>query len=108
LAFGTVGVEAVTQQRVTIIPYLHDKLTRDGKQSEPDIDRIIEQWLGRHPAIKRRRQDIRVVRGTMTLPQGVITDLVHVTLVAGDDIEGYDPAQDQDLYAYFVADDQDG
>jgi hypothetical protein len=93
-------------KRVTIIPYIHGKITRDGKVSEPDIDWIIEQWLERHRAIKRRRQDVRVVRGRMTLPQGAKTDLIHVTLVAGQDIEEYDPVQDQDLYAYFLAEDQ--
>ncbi len=42
----------------------------------------------------------------MTLAPGVNTDLINVTIIAGEDIEGYDPAQDQDLYAYYLADDQ--
>jgi hypothetical protein len=38
----------------------------------------------------------------MTLPQGIETYLTSVSIVAGDDIEGYDPAQDQDLYAFYL------
>ena len=43
----------------------------------------------------------------MTLPQGVKTDLISVSIVAGDDIEGYDPAQDADLYAYYLWEERD-
>jgi hypothetical protein len=93
-------------KRVTIIPYIHGKITRDGKMSEPDIYWIMEKWLERHPEIKIRTQDIQVVRGTMTLPQGVKTDLISATIIEGDDIKGYEPIQDQDLYAYYLADDQ--
>src|SRR5947209_2797818 len=93
-------------KRLTIIPFIHGKITRDGKMSEPDIYWIIENWLDRHPDIKKRSQDIRVTRGTMTLPDGVKTEVIHATIIIGDDIEGYDPTQDQDLYAYFLADDQ--
>jgi hypothetical protein len=96
----------MTPKRVTIIPHIHGKITRDGKMSEPDIHWIIEKWLERHPQIKKRSKDIRVVRGVMTLPQGIKTDLISATIIAADDIEGYDPAQDQDLYAYYVAEDQ--
>lgn len=74
--------------------------------SEPDIDWIVEKWLERHLEIKTRTQDFRIVRGSMTLAPGVNTDLINVTIIAGEDIEGYDPAQDQDLYAYYLADDQ--
>jgi hypothetical protein len=93
-------------KRITIFPYLHGKITDDGKMSEPDIFWIIEKWLERHPEIKKRRQDIRVVRGTMTLPQVVKTDVIGATIIAGDDIEEYDPAEDQDLYAYYLSEDQ--
>jgi hypothetical protein len=93
-------------KRITIIPYIHGKITRDGKMSEPDIYWIMEKWLERHPEIKKRTQDIRVVRGSRTLAPGVKTDLINATIIAGEDIEGYDPAQDQDLYAYFLAEDQ--
>ncbi len=99
-------ITARTPRRITIIRHLHGKVTRDGKLSEPDIDWIMEKWLERHPEIKKRTQDIRVVRGTMTLPQGVKTDLIHATIIAGEDIDGYDPAQDQDLYLYYLAEHQ--
>ena len=89
-------------KRIRIIPFIHGKITRDGKMSEPDIHWIMEKWLERHPEIKKRTQDIRVVRGRMTLPRGIKTDLISATIIAGEDIEGYDPAQDQDLYAYYL------
>jgi hypothetical protein len=93
----------MTPKRITIIRYIHGKVTRDGKMSEPDIHWIIEKWLERHPHLKKRSKDIRVVRGVMTLPQGVKTDLISATILAGKDIEGYDPKQDEDLYAYFLS-----
>jgi|GEM_PF-541121 len=93
-------------KRITIIPCIHGKLTRDGKMSEPDIYWIMEKWLERHPDIKTRTQDILVSRGTMTLPHGGKTDLIRATIIVGEDIEGYDPAQDLDLYEYFLSDDQ--
>lgn len=74
--------------------------------SEPDIYWIIEKWLERHAEVKKRMQDIRVSRGTMTLPQGVKTDLLRATIIFGKDVEGYDPAEDRDLYEYFLSDDQ--
>ena len=89
-------------KRITIIPDIHGKITRDGKMSEPDIHWIVEKWLERHPEVKGRERDIRIVQGTMTLPQGAKTDLISVSIVAGDDIESYDPAQDADLYAYYL------
>jgi hypothetical protein len=95
-------------KRITIIPYIQGKIGRDGKLREPDMDWIIEQWLERHPQVKKRQRDIRVVRGACTLHTGIKTDLIHVSIVAGDDVAGYEPAQDQDLYAYFLAEDQDG
>lgn len=93
-------------KRITIIPYIHGKLTRDGKMSEPDMHWIMEQWLERHPAIKTRTQDILVSRGTMTLPHGGKTDLIRVTILIGQDIEGYDATEDLDLYQYFLSDEQ--
>ncbi len=95
-------------KRITIIPFLHGKLTQDGKMSEPDIYWIMEKWLDRHPEIKTRMQDIRVSRGRMTLPHGGKTVLIRGTIIAGEDIEGYDPAVDLDLYEYFLSDDQGG
>jgi hypothetical protein len=96
----------MTPKRITIIPHIHGKITRDGKMSEPDIHWIIEKWLERHPQIKKRSKDIRVVRGVITLPQDVKTDLISATIIAADDIEGYDPTQDEDLYAYFLSEQQ--
>jgi len=93
----------MTPKRITIIPHIHGKITRDGKMSEPDIHWIIEKWLERHPEIKKRSKEIWVVRGVMTLPQGVKTDLISATIIAADDIESYDPRQDEDLYAYFLS-----
>ena len=66
---------------------------------------IMDKWLERHPEIKKRSQDIRVSRGTMTLPHGGKADLIHATIIVGEDIEGYDPAEDLDLYEYFLTDD---
>jgi hypothetical protein len=93
-------------KRITIIPDIHGKLTRDGKVSEPDIYFILEKWLGRHPEVRGRERDIRIVRGRMSLPPGIKTDIISVSILAGDDIQGYDPAQDADLYEYFLADEQ--
>ena len=89
-----------------IVQHIHGKITRDGKVSEPDIHWIIERWLERHPQIKPRTRDIRVVRGVITLPQGLKTVLISASIIAADDIEGYDPAQDEDLYAYFLFEQQ--
>lgn len=94
--------------RIEIIPFLHGKLTRDGKLSEPDIYRIIEKWLERHPQVKRRQRDIRISRGHWTLPEGVRTETVGVSIIWGKDIDGYDPAEDTDLYGDFLAEDQEG
>jgi len=69
-------------------------------------DSIIEKWLERHPELKNRTEDIQVSRGTMRLSHGGKTDLIRATIIFGADIEGYDPAQDFDLYEYFLSDDQ--
>lgn len=42
----------------------------------------------------------------MTLPNGGKTELIRATIIDGEDIEGYDPAADSDLYEYFLSDDQ--
>lgn len=94
-------------KRITIIPNIHGKITRDGKMSEPDIYWILDRWKERHPEIKGREKDIRIVRGTITLGPGIKTDLISVSIIAGDDIAGYDPAQDEDLYAYHVSEQRD-
>jgi hypothetical protein len=90
----------MNEKRITIIPLIEGKITRDGKVSEPDIYWIMDKWLERHPEIRKRRQDIKISRGVKTLRPGIKTGLVNVTIVAGDDIEEYDPAQDADLYEY--------
>lgn len=86
--------------RITIIPAIHGKLTYDGKVSEPDILWIVEKWLERHPQVKERRQGIRALHGQWTTEEGVRTEVVTVSIVVGDDIAGYDPDQDEDLYQY--------
>jgi hypothetical protein len=93
-------------KRITIIPFIHGKLTCDGKMSEPDIYWIMEKWLERHLEIKTRTHVIRVSRSGMTLPHGGKTDLIRATIIVGEDIEGYDPAQDLDLYENYLSDDQ--
>ena len=90
-------------KRIEIIPAIHGKLTGDGKVSEPDVYWILEKWLERHPAIKERQSDIRIIRGQWTTENGLKTEVISVSIVAGDDIAGYDPAQDADLYEYWVA-----
>ncbi len=94
-------------KRITIIPSIHGKLTRDRKMSEPDIHWILEKWLERHPEVKGRENDIQITRGQWTLPNGIRTEVIRVSIVSGDDIAGYDPAQDADLYEYFLAEERE-
>jgi hypothetical protein len=42
----------VPGKRITIIPRVHGKVTRERKLSEPDIDWILERWLERHPEVR--------------------------------------------------------
>ena len=70
----------MTPPRVRIIPFLHGKMTRDGKLSEPDIYDILERWLERHAQIRARQRDLQISRGRLTLPGGVRTELVGVTI----------------------------
>jgi hypothetical protein len=39
--------------------------------------------------------------------QGVRTEIVSASILSGDDLAGYDPAQDADLYEYFLAEEQE-
>jgi hypothetical protein len=94
-------------KRITIVPRIHGKLTRDGKMSEPDIHRILEKWLERHPQVKCREQDIRITRGRWTLTGGVHTDVVSASILPGDDLADYEATQDADLYEDFRADEQE-
>jgi len=96
----------VETKRITIIPALHGKLTPDRKLSEPDIYRILEKWLERHPSFKGREQEIRIVRSRWTLAEGIRTEIVSVSVVKNQDIAHYDPAQDRDLYEYYLAEDR--
>jgi len=92
------------EKRVTIVPRIHGKITSDGKASEPDIQWIMEKWLERHPEFKARTKDIRAIRGQWHTREGYRTDVIKVTITPGDDIAGYDPADDVDLYEYYLAD----
>ncbi len=91
-------------KRVTIIPRIHGKITKDGKASEPDIHWIMEKWLERHPEFKTRTKDIRAAYGQWHTREGYRTEVVNVTITPGDDIAGYDPAEDVDLYEYYLVD----
>lgn len=93
-------------KRVEIIPALHGKLTRDGKLSEPDIYDILEKWLERHPTFKGKEKEFRIVRGQWTLREGIRTDVVAVSAIKNEEIAGYDPAQDRDLYEYYLAEER--
>lgn len=94
------------RNRIDIISAIHGKLTQEGKVSEPDVYWILEKWLGRHPAIKGRQKDIRIIRGEWTTVDGLKTEVVRVSIVAGDDIAGYDPQDDADIYEYWKAEDR--
>ncbi len=95
--------KAAGVKKITIIPAIHGKLTHDGKVSEPDVYWIVEKWLERHPEIENRQGRIRAVRGQWTTADGLKTEVITVSIVAGDDIAGYDPEQDADLYEYWKA-----
>ena len=91
----------MTTGRIVIIPFLHGKLNADGMLIEPDIDAILEKWLGRHPEFRGR--DFHIIRGGMSLlSDDVVTNLVRVTADFSDDLAGYDPSQDADLYEEFL------
>ena len=42
-------------------------------------------------------------RGQWTTAEGLKTEVLRVTITAGDDIAGYDPEQDADLYEFWKA-----
>ena len=96
----------MASDRIEIILPIHGKLTYDGKVCEPDMYWIVEKWLERHPECAGRTKDIRVTRGTWTTGDGLPTEVIHATIVNGDDIAGYEPAQDTDLYEYWLAEDR--
>lgn len=90
-------------KRITIIPAIHGKRTQDGKISEPDIYWILDKWLERHPTVKKRQEDIQISRGQYGTEDGLRTEVIRVSIVAGEDLTDYDPAQDEDLYEYYKA-----
>jgi hypothetical protein len=94
-------------KRITIISPIHGKRIREGKMSEPDIYWILEKWLERHPEVKGRERDIQITRGGWTLPEGIRTEVISASILPGDDIAGYDPMQDADLYEYFLAEERE-
>ena len=96
----------MSPKRMKIILPIHGKRTSDGRTSEPDIYWILEKWLERHPEVKDRQSDIRIARGQWTTGDGLRTEVIHVSIAAGDDIADYDPAGDTGLYAYFLAEDR--
>lgn len=95
-------------ERIQIIPRIHGKRTRDGKVSEPDIHWIVEKWLARHPEITVHEGDIRVVSGRWHTRDGLETEVVCVSMTACKELAGYDPADDVDLYEYYLADEWQG
>jgi hypothetical protein len=97
-----VGRFCAPHDRITIIPFVQGKLTRDGKVSEPDIHYILEKWKKRHPEAEGR--EIRISRGGRALLGGIRTELIRVTMVYNETFAEYDPATDIDLYEYYVAD----
>jgi hypothetical protein len=66
----------------------------------------LEKWLERHPTFKGREKQIRIVRGQLTLREGIGTDVDSVSAIENEDIAGYDPAQDRDLYEYYRAEER--
>ena len=93
----------MTKGRIVIIPFLHGKLTADGKLIEPHIEAILEKWLERHPQFRGSERDYRIIRAKTSLPEGVATDLVRVTAEFNPDLADYEPAEDADLYEEFLA-----
>jgi hypothetical protein len=93
----------LTKGRIVIIPFLHGKLTADGKLIEPNIEAILEKWLERHPQFRGSERDYRIIRAETSLPEGTATDLVRVTAEFTPDLADYDPADDADLYDEFLA-----
>ena len=95
--------EAASNKRITIIPAIHGKLTYNRKVSEPDVAWLVEKWLERHPEFNNRAGRIRATGGQWTTEDGLRTEVITVSIVAGDDISDYDPEQDADLYEYWKA-----
>ena len=99
------GKDILTQGRIVIIPFLHGKLTADGKLIEPNIEAILEKWLQRHPQFRGSERDYRTIRAKTYSPEGIATIFVRVTAEFTADLADYDPAEDADLYDEFLAED---
>ena len=93
----------MASDRIQIILPIHGKLTYDGKVCEPDMYWIVEKWLARHPEVDSATQKITVTRGQWTTEDGLPTEVIHATIKNCDELAGYDPAQDSDLYEYWLA-----
>jgi hypothetical protein len=91
-------------KRIQIIPRIHGKITRDGKVSEPDIHWILEKWLERHPEVKGREREIKILAGRWHTREGLETEVVSAFMPVCDELAGYNPADDVDLYEYYLAD----
>lgn len=89
-------------KRIEIIPFLHGYVAADGKLIEPDIYRILEKWLERHPDYRGREREFRISRAAMRLPNGVPTERIRVLAEASPSLADYNPAEDTDLYKDFV------
>jgi hypothetical protein len=48
-----------------------------------------------------------LARQAYPLPEGIRTEIISASILPGDDLAGYDPAQDTDLYEYFLTDEQE-
>ncbi|MHB0960516.1 MAG: hypothetical protein ACYC0X_31065 [Pirellulaceae bacterium] len=89
--------------RIVIIPFLQGTVNYDGTVTVPDIERIFEQWLARHPKFQGPERDYRIIRGKVRLvEEDIETDVVRVTAALSPDLERYDPAEDADLYEEFL------
>ncbi|MBW3595726.1 MAG: hypothetical protein KY475_00460 [Planctomycetes bacterium] len=62
---------------------------------------ILQKWLERHPKFQKRK--IRVVLASMKTKEGMPTDLVFASVAWSKEAAGYDPAEDRDLYEYWLA-----
>ena len=87
-----------TSKRIVIIAPIHGKVTQDRKVSEPDVYWIVQKWLERHPEIKKRQKDIRVSRGQWTTAERLKTEVLRVTITAGDDIAGLGDPDEEPPY----------
>jgi hypothetical protein len=60
--------------------------------------------LPHYPEFRGPEKDIRISRGRWTLPEGIRTEIIRESMLAGDEIAGYDRAQNADHYEDLLAD----